>query len=195
MVLNRVTVRPLRSRAMIAHLLPNWAWAWIMVSSSSGVKGRCWTSGESWLHHRSLQDFPDRPGIDLLIKDQFLGPYVWTSRCKASSSPGLHGPLIRSKSFLVDGIEIYKNKNKKAYYQKEKTIAIAIFVFEVMRGLIKERRIREGKEEDIHIYGEGRSMTCWSGGCDLWVVTGHSRWEFRILPGKVSFLLSTSYEF
>ncbi|KAM1776439.1 hypothetical protein ACFX11_043252 [Malus domestica] len=69
-----LSVRPLSSRAMVAHLFPNRAWARIMVSSSSGLKGRCSTSGESWLHHRRRQDLPDLPGIDLLISDQFLGP-------------------------------------------------------------------------------------------------------------------------
>lgn len=77
-----------------------------MVSSSSGVKARCSTWGDSWLHHRSLQDLPERPGIDLLMSDQFLGPCLSTSFCKASSSSGLHGPLIRSMSFRLTAIMI-----------------------------------------------------------------------------------------
>uniref|UniRef100_A0A7C9ACK1 Secreted protein n=1 Tax=Opuntia streptacantha TaxID=393608 RepID=A0A7C9ACK1_OPUST len=91
-----LSVRPLRSLAIVAHLLPNLAWALMMISSSSGENGRCSTSGESWLHHRSRQDLPDLPGIDLLINDQFRAPCRWTSFCKSSSSSGLHGPLIRS---------------------------------------------------------------------------------------------------
>ena len=69
-----LSVRPLRRRAMVAHLLPIRAWALMIVSSSSALNGLCSTSGDSWLHHRNLHDFPDRPGIDLLIRDQFLGP-------------------------------------------------------------------------------------------------------------------------
>ena len=89
-----LSVRPVSKRAMVAHLLPNRAWARKMVLSSSGVKGRCSTWGDSWLHQRRRHDLPDLPGMDLLIKDQFLGPCFWTNRVKASSSSGLHGPLI-----------------------------------------------------------------------------------------------------
>lgn len=93
-----LSVRPESRRAMVAHLLPNLAWARRMVSSSSGVKGRCSTCGESWLHHRRRHDLPDRPGMDLLMSDQLRAPWRPTSRCSASSSSGLHGPLIRSTS-------------------------------------------------------------------------------------------------
>nr|GME09283.1 Ribosomal protein L41 [Ipomoea batatas] len=70
-----------------------------MVSSSAGEKDRCSTLGLSWLHHRSRQDFPDRPFIYLLINDQFLGPYRSTSRVRILSSSALHGPLILSALF------------------------------------------------------------------------------------------------
>ncbi|WVY91399.1 hypothetical protein V8G54_036913 [Vigna mungo] len=98
---------------MVAHLLPNLLCALTIASSSSGVKGRCSTSGESWLHHRSRHDLPDRPGIDLLITVQFLGPRACTSLCSASSSSGLHGPLIRSISLLpVAMLAEFNHKNK-----------------------------------------------------------------------------------
>ena len=93
-----LSVRPERSLAMVAHLLSNLAWARRMVSSSSGVKGRCSTCGESWLHHRRRHDLPDRPGMDLLMRDQLRAPWRPTRRCSASSSSGLQGPLIRSTS-------------------------------------------------------------------------------------------------
>nr|GMD89024.1 Ribosomal protein L41 [Ipomoea batatas] len=70
-----------------------------MVSSSAGEKDRCSTLGLSWLHHRSRQDFPDRPFIYLLINDQFLGPYRSTRRVRILSSSALHGPLILSALF------------------------------------------------------------------------------------------------
>ncbi|KAL0438662.1 UNVERIFIED_CONTAM: hypothetical protein Slati_2349200 [Sesamum latifolium] len=38
---------------------------------SAAEKGRCSTFGLSWLHHRNRQDFPDRPFMYLLIRDQF----------------------------------------------------------------------------------------------------------------------------
>ncbi|KAG5390181.1 hypothetical protein IGI04_031722, partial [Brassica rapa subsp. trilocularis] len=89
-------------REIVAHLLPNRACARTIVSSSSGEKPRCSTSGDSWLHHRRRQDLPERPGIDLLIKDQFLGPCFCTRLCNSSSSSGLHGPLIRSMFFRTE---------------------------------------------------------------------------------------------
>ncbi|KAF4363461.1 hypothetical protein F8388_016589 [Cannabis sativa] len=42
-----LSVRPGRSLAMVAHLFPWAAWAWMMMESSSGVKGRCCTLGHS----------------------------------------------------------------------------------------------------------------------------------------------------
>ncbi|KAE8076045.1 hypothetical protein FH972_014718 [Carpinus fangiana] len=54
---------------MVAHLLPYLAWALTMIWSSSGENGRCSTSDEIWLHHRSRHDFLERPGIALLIAD------------------------------------------------------------------------------------------------------------------------------
>ncbi|KAI8538657.1 hypothetical protein RHMOL_Rhmol09G0121800 [Rhododendron molle] len=60
------------------------------------------TSGDSWLHHRSRHDFLDRPGIDLLISDQFLAPCRCTSFCNNPFPSRLHGPLIRSTSLCVD---------------------------------------------------------------------------------------------
>ncbi|KAJ0889064.1 hypothetical protein HanRHA438_Chr09g0408861 [Helianthus annuus] len=95
-----LSVRPDNKRAMVAHLLPKRAWARRMVSSSSGVKARCSTCGDSWLHHRNRQDLPDLPGMFLLTSDQFLGPCCSTSCWSMWSSSGLHGPLIRSMSFV-----------------------------------------------------------------------------------------------
>jgi hypothetical protein len=112
-----LSVLPESKRAMVAHLFPNLAWALIMVSSSSGVNARCSTCGESWLHQRSLQDFPERPGIDLLIKDQFLGPCFSRSLCNNSSSSGLQGPLIRSVSF-VSPVAAIKRKHQKIKLNK-----------------------------------------------------------------------------
>jgi hypothetical protein len=96
-----LSVRPESNLAMVAHLFPNLAWARRMASSSSGVKGRCSTCGESWLHHRRRHDLPDRPGMDLLMRDQLRAPWRPTRRCSASSSSGLHGPLIRSTSLAL----------------------------------------------------------------------------------------------
>ncbi|KAH0911753.1 hypothetical protein HID58_035074 [Brassica napus] len=42
-----LSVRPLRRRAIVAHLLPNLARAETIVSSSSAENGRCSTSGDS----------------------------------------------------------------------------------------------------------------------------------------------------
>nr|ACR36067.1 unknown [Zea mays] len=95
-----LSVRPERRRAMVAHLLPNLACARRMVSSSSAVKGRCSTCGDSWLHHRRRHDLPERPGMDRLMRDQLRAPWRATRRCRASSSSGLQGPLIRSTSDL-----------------------------------------------------------------------------------------------
>lgn len=88
---------------MVAHRLPNFAWAAKMVSSSAGENGRCSTLGLSWLHHRSRQDFPDRPFMYLLINDQFRGPYRSTSRVRILSSSALQGPLILSGRFPSRG--------------------------------------------------------------------------------------------
>ncbi|KAG0493364.1 hypothetical protein HPP92_004358 [Vanilla planifolia] len=111
--LTALSVRPLSNRAMVAHLFPKRWWALMMSSSSSGEKERCSTDGDSWLHHRSRHDFPDLPGIDLLISDQFLAPSLFTSLCNISSSSGLHGPLIRSISLLlaaaVDSITVRRD--------------------------------------------------------------------------------------
>ncbi|XP_065036596.1 uncharacterized protein LOC135672070 [Musa acuminata AAA Group] len=95
-----LSVRPERRRAMVAHLLPKRRWARTMASSSSAVKGRCSTRGDSWLHHRRRHDLPDRPGMDRLISDQFLGPCRSTRRNSASSSSALHGPVTRVISLL-----------------------------------------------------------------------------------------------
>ena len=90
-----LSVRPSRSLAMVAHLLPYLAWALMMISSSSRVNALCSTSGDSWLHHRNLQDFPDRPGTALAIIVQLRGPCFITKCFSRSSSSGLHGPLTR----------------------------------------------------------------------------------------------------
>ncbi|CAA7407656.1 unnamed protein product [Spirodela intermedia] len=82
-----LSVLPLSSRAMVAHLFPNLACARMIFSSSSCVKGRCSTCGDSWLHQRRRHDFPDLPGTCLLMSDQFLGPCFCTSFFKASASP------------------------------------------------------------------------------------------------------------
>lgn len=71
--LTAVSVWPFRSLPMVAHLLPCSTGAWMMILSSSGVKGRWSTSGESWLHHRFWQDMPDLPGMDLITSCQFRG--------------------------------------------------------------------------------------------------------------------------
>ncbi|RRT36409.1 hypothetical protein B296_00053271 [Ensete ventricosum] len=72
----------------------------VMVSSSSIVKGRCSTQGDGWLHHRRRHDLPDRPGMDRLMSDQFLGPCRSTRRRSASSSSALHVHVTRSISLL-----------------------------------------------------------------------------------------------
>ena len=48
------------------------------------------------MHHRRRQDLPDLPWMPLLINDQLRAPYFSTNRCNATSSSGLHGPLMRS---------------------------------------------------------------------------------------------------
>ncbi|KAK3152346.1 hypothetical protein QOZ80_2BG0157670 [Eleusine coracana subsp. coracana] len=93
-----LSVRPGRSRAMAAHRLPSRAWARRIVASSSGVNGRRSTCGDSWLHHRSRHDLPDRPGMPRPIAVQFRAPWRSTSRRSASSSSGLQGPFILSHS-------------------------------------------------------------------------------------------------
>ena len=57
------------------------------------VKGLRVRQGSSWLHHLSLQDFPDLPGIPRAIKLQFLAPNLLTSWLSTASSSGDHGPF------------------------------------------------------------------------------------------------------
>lgn len=85
-----------------------------MVSSSSGEKGRCSTLGLSWLHHLSLQDFPDRPFMYLLIKDQFLAPYFSTSRVRILSSSALHGPFILSGLLASLGVLLEESEDDES---------------------------------------------------------------------------------
>lgn len=67
-----------------------------MASSSAAEKGRCWILGLSWLHHLRRQDFPERPAMYLLMRDQFRAPCRSTKRVRIRSSSALHGPLILS---------------------------------------------------------------------------------------------------
>ncbi|KVI09928.1 Ribosomal protein L41 [Cynara cardunculus var. scolymus] len=89
-----LSVRPGRSLEMVDHLLPWIACARRITSSSSRVNGRCSTSGLSWLHHRRRHDFPERPGILELMRDQLRGPCCSTSFTRVASSCGLQEPLI-----------------------------------------------------------------------------------------------------
>uniref|UniRef100_A0A0A9DD32 Uncharacterized protein n=1 Tax=Arundo donax TaxID=35708 RepID=A0A0A9DD32_ARUDO len=98
---------------MAAHRLPRRAWARRMAASSSAVNGRRSTCGDSWLHHRRRHDFPDRPGISRPIAVQFRAPCRSTSRRSASSSSGLHGPLIRSHSASAPIAEDRSKKKKR----------------------------------------------------------------------------------
>ena len=144
-----LSVRPDRRRAMVAHLLPNRAWARIIVSSSSDVNALCSTWGESWLHHLNRHDFPDLPGMDLLIKDQLRGPCFCTSFCKASSSSGLHGPLIRSTSFLVAAMSTRKSYENGREGERER-LGSGFGAWEFGRSLLMgfliwEQRWRRGR--------------------------------------------------
>jgi hypothetical protein len=84
--LTALSVRPGRSFAMTAHLLPCAACALIMTASSHWEKGSFLTSGFSWLHQRRRHDLPERPRMPAAMTDQFLGPYSSISRRSRSSS-------------------------------------------------------------------------------------------------------------
>lgn len=53
-----LSVRPGKSLAIIAHLLPYTLWAANSLSSSSSVNARRLILGSSWLNHLNLQLFP-----------------------------------------------------------------------------------------------------------------------------------------
>ena len=89
-----LSVRPGRRRAMVAHLLPWMEWARRICWSSQSEKGRWWTCGLSWLHHRRRHDLPERPAISLLMAVQLRGPKACTRRRRHASSSGLHGPFM-----------------------------------------------------------------------------------------------------
>lgn len=131
---------------MVAQRLPNRAWAAKMVSSSAGEKGLCSTFGLSWLHHLSLQDFPDLPLMYRLIRDQFLGPYRSTRRVKIRSSSALHGPLILSALWVSLGILLLPEKDDSEEEEsedevEEEHILIASIKREKLRVMQKKQRV------------------------------------------------------
>ncbi|KAJ8486406.1 hypothetical protein OPV22_018891 [Ensete ventricosum] len=96
------SVRPERRRAMVAHLLPKRQWARMMVSSSSVVKGRCSTRGDSWLHHRRRHDLPERPRDGLTYErpvPRTMPLHQPSQRLVLSSS--LHVLVTRSISYYA----------------------------------------------------------------------------------------------
>ncbi|WVY91363.1 hypothetical protein V8G54_036877, partial [Vigna mungo] len=98
--LTALSVLPGSILAMAAHLFPNRSCACKIIASSRVVNGRCSTVGLSWLHHRSLHDFPDRPFTCRLIKAQFFGPWASTSPVRTLSSSALHVPLTLTPLLL-----------------------------------------------------------------------------------------------
>mmetsp|Transcript_3011 Transcript_3011/g.5756 ORF Transcript_3011/g.5756 Transcript_3011/m.5756 type:complete len:237 (+) Transcript_3011:103-813(+) len=90
-----LSVRPGRSFAISAHLLPTRCWASYMYFSSSSVHGSFLMSGSRWFSHLVLHCFPDLRIPDVWERveattDHFLVPWVPTRRIIESSSIAVH---------------------------------------------------------------------------------------------------------